>query len=95
MLLEPRCRLIPNVGRSLCQNLFTRCDEVQGTRLAIAATQAWVWLGRLGGRLSARNVLSATGNVSVSATHVLAGCTPSSAAPHRWKTSSSTHNDMH
>ena len=32
MLREPRCRLIPHVGRSLCQNLFTRCDEVRKER---------------------------------------------------------------
>jgi hypothetical protein len=32
MLLEPRCRLIPHVGRSLCRNLFTRCDEVRKER---------------------------------------------------------------
>jgi len=32
MLLEPKCRLIPNVGRSLCQSLFTRCDEVRKER---------------------------------------------------------------
>ncbi len=30
--LEPTCRLIPHLGRSLCQNLFTRCDEVRKER---------------------------------------------------------------
>lgn len=32
MLLEPRCQLIPHVGRSLCRDLFTRCDEVRKER---------------------------------------------------------------
>ncbi len=32
MRIEPRCRLIPHVERSLCQGLFVRCDEVRKYR---------------------------------------------------------------
>ena len=32
MLLEPKCRLVPHVERSLCQDLFTRCDDVRRER---------------------------------------------------------------
>lgn len=32
MLLEPRCRLIPHVGRYLCRDLFKRCDAVRKER---------------------------------------------------------------
>jgi tRNA(adenine34) deaminase len=27
MRMKPKCRLIPHVGRQLCQGLFKRCDE--------------------------------------------------------------------
>ncbi len=32
MVLEPRCRLIPHVERSLCRDLFTQCDGVRMKR---------------------------------------------------------------
>jgi tRNA(Arg) A34 adenosine deaminase TadA len=32
MLLEPKCRLIPDVERSLCRSLFMQCDEVRMER---------------------------------------------------------------
>ncbi len=32
MRIEPRCKLIPHVERSLCQELFMRCDEVRRQR---------------------------------------------------------------
>jgi tRNA(Arg) A34 adenosine deaminase TadA len=32
MLIEPKCRIVPDVERSLCQELFMRCDEVRTQR---------------------------------------------------------------
>ena len=32
MRIEPRCQLIPHVARSLCQDLFLRCDAVRRER---------------------------------------------------------------
>lgn len=32
MRIEPRCQLVPHVERSLCQDLFARCDEVRKQR---------------------------------------------------------------
>jgi tRNA(Arg) A34 adenosine deaminase TadA len=32
MRIEPKCRLIPHAERSLCQELFVRCDEVRRQR---------------------------------------------------------------
>jgi tRNA(Arg) A34 adenosine deaminase TadA len=32
MRLQPRCALLPHVERTLCRELFTRCDEVRRQR---------------------------------------------------------------